>query len=88
MITENQRNEMLKASKVENVTSYVVILFATYQEAYLINIQDIIDLEEKGKKSLNIKKKAKWDLPYITIRTIQSRKQLLDYDPKQAAEIF
>lgn len=87
-ITDNQKKKMHEAAQVEGVTSYIMLLFASYQEAYLINIEDILKLEENGKKSLNIKKKDKWTQPYISIRTIPSRKQLLDYDLEQANEIF
>lgn len=88
MLTEKQHNSMLEKAQISGVTCYVVVLFATYQEAYLLDIRDIKIAEEQGVKSINIKKRDKWITPYIKIRTIPSRKQLLDYDPKHADEIF
>ena len=88
MLTEYQHDEMLKAAKIKGITSYVVVLFASYQRAFLINILDIEKMEKQNKKSLNIKKASKWPIPYIEIRTIPSRKQLLDYDFEHAKEIF
>ncbi len=88
MISPNQHEKMLKSALVDGVTSYVAVLFASYQRMFLLNIRDIVGLERIGKKSLNIKKIDKWNLPYIEVRTIPSRKQLLDYDFNQAKEIF
>ena len=88
MITEYQYTHMLEKSAISNVKSYVVVLFASYQRAFLINILDIEKMEKQNKKSLNIKKVSKWPIPYIEIRTIPSRKQLLDYDFEYAKEIF
>ena len=80
MLTETQHDEMLKKSKIEGVFSYVVVLFATYKRAFLIDIKDIKKLEEKDKHSLNVKKIDKWGIPYKEIMTVpNSRKQLLDY---------
>lgn len=87
-ITEKQHKSMMEASQVDGVTSYVAVLFASYQRMFLLNIADIVALEEQGTKSLNIKKIEKWNLPYIEVRTLPSRKQLLDYDPAHACEIF
>lgn len=88
MLTEKQHDGMLEASKVNGVVSYVVVLFASYQRAFLINIQDIKKMEDQKKKSLNIKKLNKWPIPYIEIKTIPSRKALLDYDFEFAKQIF
>lgn len=88
MLTDYQHDEMLKAANIKGITSYVVVLFASYQRAFLINILDIEKMEKQNKKSLNIKKVAKWPIPYIEIRTMPSRKQLLDYDFEHAKEIF
>lgn len=88
MLSDTQHDEMLKAAKIKGITSYVVVLFASYQRAFLINILDIEKMEKQRKKSLNIKKVSKWPIPYIEIRTILSRKQLLDYDFEHAKEIF
>ena len=80
MLTEKQHDGLLEKSKIEGVFSYVVVLFATYKRAFLIDIKDIKKLEEKDKHSLNIKKIDKWGIPYKEIMTVpNSRKQLLDY---------
>lgn len=81
MVTEYQRTEMFKRSKIFGVRSIVVFLYATYKRAFILDIRDIqhqLD-DPKGAKSLNIKKVEKWPIPYVEIPTIQSRKQLLDY---------
>lgn len=89
MITEYQYTHMLEKSAISNVKSYVVVLFASYQKAFIFDIRDIDNqVKSGGAKSLNIKKQSKWTIPYIEIRTIQSRKQLLDYSFDQAKEIF
>lgn len=88
MITNNQHKKMLEASLIDGVTSYVAVLFASYQKMFLLNIRDIAGLEQIGVKSINIKKIDKWQLPYITVKTIPSRKELLDYDFNFAKEIF
>lgn len=80
MLTETQHNGLLEKSKIPGVYGLVIILFATYKRAFIINIKDIKKLEDTSKKSLNIKKITKWDIPYAEIPTIPSRKSLLDYD--------
>ena len=82
MLSDYQYNGMYEKSKIEGVTCYVVVLFATYKRAFLFDIKDIYELREHKKvKSLNIKKIEKWPLSYKEIKTIPSRKQLLEYDP-------
>ena len=88
MLTPYQHDKMLEKSEIAGVTSYVVVLFATYKRAFLFNIKDIYELEQQGIKSVNIKKIDKWTLPYIEVKTVPSRKELLDYDFSQAVEIF
>lgn len=88
MISENQHKDLMKASQVDGITSYVALLFASYKRLFLLDIRDIVKLEELGTKSLNIKKIDKWGLPYIEVRTVLSRKELLDYDKEHALEIF
>lgn len=80
MLTETQHNGLLEKSKIPGVYGLVIVLFATYQRAFIINIKDIKKLEDSNKKSLNIKKINKWDIPYAEIPTLPSRKSLLDYD--------
>lgn len=81
MITETQHDGLLEKSEIDHVHGWVVVLFASYKRAFVIDIRDIKYLEDKGKKSLNIKKIDKWEIPYKEIRTIpNNRKQLLDYE--------
>lgn len=89
MITPYQYDEMLKKSFINGVKSFVIVLFASYRKTFIFNLSDIDDqVKSGGPKSLNIKKQAKWNLPYIYVETIESRKQLLDYDFNQALKIF
>lgn len=88
MISDYQRDHMLEKSTIEGVYSYVIVLFASYQRAFILNIQDIVDLIHLGTKSLNIKKIEKWTIPFREIKTVSSRKQLLDYNFEDAKEIF
>ena len=79
MITEYQYESLLKRSKIEGVFGLIVILFATHKRAFILKIEDIDALIQSGQKSLNIKKLDKWEIPYKEIKTIPSRKELLDY---------
>lgn len=79
MLTDYQYDNLLKKSKIKNVYGLVIVLFASYQRAFILNIQDIDKLSKSGKKSVNIKKIDKWSIPYYEIQTIPSRKNLLDY---------
>ncbi len=80
-LTEIQYNGLLEKSKIENVYGIVIILFATYQKAVIINIQEIDRLIKNNvQKSVNINKMQKWDFKYAEIQTIpNNRKKLLDY---------
>ena len=53
-ISDFQKEGLYKKSQIENVYGLIIVLFATYQKAFILNIQDIICLENNGKKSLNI----------------------------------
>lgn len=79
MLTETQHDGLLKKSHISNVFGCVIVLFATYQRAFVLNIQDIKKLEDAGKKSLNIKKLDKWAIGYYEIPTVPSKKHLLSY---------
>lgn len=79
MISDVQFSGLMKKSRIDHVNAVVIVLFATYQRAFIFNIQDIDSLIKSGKKSLNIKKIDKWKINYFEIPTIPSRKQLLDY---------
>ena len=78
-ITDYQRDNLLKKSQISNVFGLVIVLFSTYQRAFIFNIQAIKQALDSGVKSLNIKKLSNWNISYSEIRTITSRKQLLDY---------
>lgn len=79
-ITETQHDGLLEKSEIANVYGWIILLFATYKRAFVIDIRDIKALEDSGKKSLNIKKIDKWGIPYKEIATIpNNRKHLLDY---------
>lgn len=81
MLSPKQHDGLLSKSKIENVYGYVIVLFATYKRAFLLDINDIKQLEDEGKKSINIKKIDKWNISYKEIKTIpNNRKKLLDYD--------
>lgn len=79
MISENQRTKMCEKAKIKGVRSILIFLYATYQRAFIFNVTDIQNLLDQNIKSLNIKKRVKWTIPTIEIPTIQSRKELLDY---------
>ena len=78
-ITDNQRTKLFEKSQIKHVFGLVIVLFATYKRAFIIDIRDIKKLEDSGKKSININKIDKWNIPYYEIPTVPSRKNLLDY---------
>lgn len=81
MIQPHQLDGLYKKSKIPGCFGVVIVLFATYKRAFVLDIQDIIKSIESGKKSININKIDKWTIPFSEIHTIpNSRKQLLDYD--------
>lgn len=81
MITDYQYEQLLIKSTIPNVFACIIVLFATYKKAFIIDIREIQRLKEiEGKKSLNIKKIDKWNCSYHEIETIpNNRKSLLDY---------
>lgn len=75
-----QHDMMLEKCKIDHVYSAIVLLFASYKRAFVINIREIKKLEDMDKHSLNIKKIKSWGIDYVEIQTVpNSRKQLLDY---------
>lgn len=88
MLTDYQYDNMLKKAHIAGVKSYAIFLFASYQRAFIFDILDIEASIKAGKKSVNIKKIAKWNIPYAEIPTIPSRKNLLDYDKNFAKKFF
>ncbi len=79
MISEYQYENLLHKSKIDNVYGVIIILFATEQRAFIIDINEIEKLKSSGKKSINIKKIDTWGIKYKEIQTTPSRKALLDY---------
>ena len=80
LITQYQHDSLLKISAIEGCHGCVTILYVEHKRAFLLDIRDIKSLEDQGTKSLNIKKIDKWAIPYKEIRTVPSRKEMLDYD--------
>lgn len=79
-ITDNQRTKLLEKSQIKHVFGLVIVLFATYKRAFVLDIQDVQKMIDSGKKSINIKKIESWPVQFREIRTIENkRKILLDY---------
>lgn len=78
-ITDYQNQKLQEKSKIDGVFGLVIVLYATYKRAFILDINDIQRRIDSGKKSININKIDKWNLPYAEIKTLQSRKTLLDY---------
>lgn len=80
MISDFQYKSLLEKSKITKVYGFVIVLFASYKRAFVFDIQTIDHLKNRGIKSVNIDKIAKWDFEYCEIQTVpNSRKLLLDY---------
>ena len=81
MITDTQYAGLMKMSGIKGIHAVVIVLFASYQRAFIVDIREIDRYKlETGKKSLNIKKIDQWDFNYSEIKTIpNNRKKLLDY---------
>lgn len=81
MLSDIQRNGLVAKDKIEGVNGLVFVLFAEHKRAFLFSATDIQKcLDENITKSLNIKKIDKWPIKYAEVRTLPSRKTLLDYD--------
>lgn len=81
-LTDVQRIGLRKKSDIKGCYGLVVVLFVEYKRAFMINIRDITEDTPSANltiKSININKVDKWGIPYKEIRTIPSRKQILDY---------
>lgn len=79
-IQPHQFDGLMEKSKINGCYGLVIVLFATYKRAFILNISNIEKSINNGKKSINIKKIDKWDIPFSEIETIQNnRKILLDY---------
>ena len=79
MLSDVQYNGLLEKSNIKGCYGLVIVLFASYKKAYILDIRHIDELKQKGKKSINIKKIDTWGIPCAEIPTIESRKELLDY---------
>ena len=76
MLTDTQRDGLYEKSHIQGCYGIVIVLFVSYQRAFILDIRDMVD---SGLKSLNIRKVDKWEIPSVEIPTIQSRKEMLDY---------
>lgn len=82
MLSDTQYEGLLEKSKIDHVFGIVIVLFATYQRAFILDIRDIAKHKENSQKSLNIKKIDKWPdyIQYFEIATVPNkRKFYLDY---------
>ena len=79
-LSEVQYHGLLSKSQIAGVFGIVIVLFATYQRAFILDIREIDKLKQTGVKSINIKKLDKWNMKFVEIGTqANSRKKLLDY---------
>ena len=79
-ITDNQRTKLLEKSQIKHVFGLVIVLFATYKRAFVLDIQDVQKMIDSGKKSINIKKIESWPIHFPEIRTIENKRKIfLDY---------
>lgn len=90
-LTDTQRNGLRLKAEISGTYGFVIVYYAYYKRAFVFDIRDIADIDPTKNrkdddktflkiKSLNIKKIAKWRIPYKEIRTIPSRKEFLDYE--------
>ena len=80
MLTDIQYNGLLSKSGIPGAYGLVIVLFATYKRAFILDIRDIQKSIDNGQKSVNIKKCDAWTIPSVEIPTIpNNRKKLLDY---------
>jgi penicillin-binding protein-related factor A (putative recombinase) len=80
MLTDTQYSGLIAKSRIAHVHGLVMILFASYQRAFILDIKQIAALIQSGKKSINIDKIDKWAFAYGEVPTVpNNRKTLLDY---------
>ena len=80
MITDTQREGLLKKSNIPFVRGIVIVLFASYKRAFMIDIRSIVKSIESGNKSVNINRLNKSQVKMSEIETIKNnRKTYLDY---------
>ena len=81
MLSDTQRKGLLAKSTIDGCHGWVIVLFATYKRAFVIDIREIARMIQSGVKSVNILKIDKWKINYKEIRRIpNNRKKLLDYE--------
>lgn len=81
-ITDTQYNGLLQKSYIQGVYGVIILLYASYKRAFVIDIRSIQELKDRDVKSINIHKLVnnKYKIPYEEIGTVEnSRKHLLDY---------
>ena len=79
-LQDHQREGLLQKSKINGCFGWIIVLFASYQRAFKIDIKDFQTALDSGIKSINITKIDKWKIPYKEIQIIpNNRKKLLDY---------
>lgn len=80
MITDTQREGLLNKSRIPFVRGIVIVLFASYKRAFMIDIRSIVKSIESRNKSVNINRLNNSQVRMSEIETIQnSRKTFLDY---------
>lgn len=80
MISDYQMHGLLEKSQIEGCFGWIIVLFASYKRAFKFEIADIQKSIDSGKKSVNIKKVDRWDIPHVEVQTIANpRKTYLDY---------
>jgi len=78
---KQQYGGLLMKSKIDHVYGAVVILFVTYERAFIIDIKEIDRLTRLGQKSLNINDIDSWGIQYREIQTKpNNRKKHLKFD--------
>lgn len=80
MIQPHQKDGLIAKSKIKGCYGWVIVLFTSYKRAFRFNAADIAELENSGKKSLNITKIDTWSIDYKELQTVpNNRKVMLDY---------
>ena len=82
MISEKQHEGLINKSRIQHVHGWVIVLFASYKRAFVIDINEIDRIKQLGRKSINIDKllSGKLDISYSEIETIPNfRKKYLNY---------
>ena len=87
MITDTQREGLLKKSRIPFVRGIVIVLFASYKRAFMIDIRSIVKSIETGNKSVNVNRLNKSNVKMSEIDTIKNnRKTYIDYKIEKIKE--